>query len=122
MLGGWALKSAIDGIFGHGGDHHYDLEMLKNVKGLNEQVQRLQISLRQLATVEKDLLALSRRTNYRLKQVENLLQVTLNMTVKNVTAWIQQKTLIELNTIANETKQYLRIYQDLIHHDDLNDR
>ncbi|QQP50117.1 Hypothetical protein FKW44_011011 [Caligus rogercresseyi] len=71
MLGGWALKSLTDGLFGHGGDHHYDLEMLKNVKGLASQVENMQESLKALANVEKEFLARQLRTNYRLRQIEN---------------------------------------------------
>ncbi|QQP37697.1 Hypothetical protein FKW44_000225, partial [Caligus rogercresseyi] len=71
LLGGWALKNIADGIFGHGGDHHYDIDMLKNVKGLSSKVQLMQTSLKHLANVEKEMLAKHHRTNYRLRQIEN---------------------------------------------------
>ncbi|QQP54537.1 Polyprotein of retroviral origin [Caligus rogercresseyi] len=90
LLGGWALKNIVDGIFGHGGDHHYDIDMLKNVKGLSSKVQLMQTSLKHLANVEKEMLAKHHRTNYRLRQIENAENAIsiLESTRNRVTQWV----------------------------------
>ncbi|CAB4062452.1 GPX4 [Lepeophtheirus salmonis] len=69
--------SIIDGLFVHGGDHHYELDMLKTVMRLEKNMITLQISVIILANVEKQFLEKGRRMNYRVCQIENAANATV---------------------------------------------